>query len=122
MEMLRKDRNNPDDTPPEPPSECPSENPPETPVDPDQPEEDEAFDESPKEEPEEDPKEAVIPETETNGAAQISPEMLTEEQLGQMTVAALRRLARALEITNMTRQEIRFARKQELIHAILEFT
>ncbi|MCI5649495.1 MAG: Rho termination factor N-terminal domain-containing protein [Fusicatenibacter sp.] len=39
-----------------------------------------------------------------------------------MTVAALRRLARALEITNMTRQEIRFARKQELIHAILEFT
>lgn len=43
----------------------------------------------------------------------------TREQLEQMTVAGLRKLARDIGITNMTRQEIRFAKKQELIHAIL---
>ena len=43
----------------------------------------------------------------------------TREQLEQMTVAELRKLARDIGITNMTRQEIRFAKKQELIHAIL---
>lgn len=45
----------------------------------------------------------------------------SKDQLDGMTVAALRRLAREVGITNMTRQEIRFAKKQELIHAILEY-
>lgn len=43
------------------------------------------------------------------------------EKLQKMTVDALRRLARELEVTNMTSPEIRFAKKQELIQKILEF-
>ena len=50
------------------------------------------------------------------------PEIPTEEQLEKMTVVSLRTLARKLKITNMTPQEIRFAKKQELIHAITIFT
>ena len=52
---------------------------------------------------------------------QPEAEELTEEALKGMSVAALRRLARTLEITGMSRQEIKFAKKQELIHAILKF-
>ena len=36
----------------------------------------------------------------------------------KMTVAKLRSLARELKITNMTPQEIRFAKKQDLIDAV----
>ena len=39
-----------------------------------------------------------------------------------MTVAQLRSLARDLKVTNMTKAEIRFAKKQELIEKISEFT
>ncbi|WP_411336542.1 BMC domain-containing protein [Ruminococcus gauvreauii] len=46
---------------------------------------------------------------------------LSPEKLQKMTVDTLRRLARELEVTNMTSQEIRFAKKQELIQKILEF-
>ena len=46
---------------------------------------------------------------------------LSPEKLQKMTVDALRRLARELEVTNMTSPEIRFAKKQELIQKILEF-
>lgn len=45
----------------------------------------------------------------------------TEEQLKDMTVDRLRSLARELDITNMTRKEIRFATKQELIDSISKF-
>ena len=50
------------------------------------------------------------------------PEIPTVDQLEKMTVLRLRTLARKLKITNMTPQEIRFAKKQELIHAITIFT
>lgn len=41
-------------------------------------------------------------------------------QLEQMVVVELRKLARGIDQIGMSREEIRFARKQELIHAILE--
>ena len=50
-----------------------------------------------------------------------APQDVTLEEMQTMGVDALRRLARALEIKNMTRAEIRFAKKQELIQKITEF-
>ena len=50
-----------------------------------------------------------------------SPQDVTVEEMQTLGVDALRRLARALEIKNMTRAEIRFAKKQELIQKITEF-
>ena len=50
-----------------------------------------------------------------------APQDVTVEEMQAMGVDALRRLARALEIKNMTRAEIRFAKKQELIQKITEF-
>lgn len=50
-----------------------------------------------------------------------APQDVTVEGMQTMGVDALRRLARALEIKNMTRAEIRFAKKQELIQKITEF-
>lgn len=44
------------------------------------------------------------------------------EQMEKMTVVKLRTLARKLNITTMTSKEIRFAKKQELIEAIITFT
>ena len=46
----------------------------------------------------------------------------TREEMGKMTVAKLRTLARKLKLTGLTPQEIRFAKKQELIEAILKIT
>lgn len=53
-------------------------------------------------------------------ADQDVPDKKTED-LNQMTVAELRKLARETGLTGMTRQEIRDARKQDLISAILEW-
>lgn len=80
----------------------------------------------------------VVPEAQTDGSLEdkkledkngedqvmegLETSQFTREQLEQMTVAGLRKLARDIGITNMTRQEIRFAKKQELIHAILNDT
>ena len=50
-----------------------------------------------------------------------APQDVTVEEMQTMGVDALRRLARALGIKNMTRAEIRFAKKQELIQKITEF-
>ena len=50
-----------------------------------------------------------------------APQDVTVEEMQTMGVDALRRLARALEIKNMTRAEIRIAKKQELIQKITEF-
>ena len=50
-----------------------------------------------------------------------APQDVTVEEMETMGVDALRRRARALEIKNMTRAEIRFAKKQELIQKITEF-
>ena len=50
-----------------------------------------------------------------------APQDVTVEEMQAMGVDALRRLAGALEIKDMTRAEIRFAKKQELIQKITEF-
>ena len=55
------------------------------------------------------------------GKTEKDPQDVTVEEMQTMGVDALRRLARALEIKNMTRAEIRFAKKQELIQKITEF-
>lgn len=72
----------------------------------------EPADVSPEEE-EEDPEE----EAEARAAELDS---LTEESMQHMTVARLRAVARALGKTGMSRREIRFAKKEELIARILE--
>ena len=81
----------------------------------------------PEEEPEapepEKPAQAVMPEPagperkpEAGKAAAVTP-----EEMKAMSVDGLRRLARELEIPSMTRAEIRYAKKQELIQKITEF-
>jgi len=54
---------------------------------------------------------------------QIDSEAKTAEELelSQKSVEELRHLARTLEITNMTKNKIKFAKKDELIKAISEF-
>lgn len=49
------------------------------------------------------------------------PETFTQETLAAMTVTKLRSAARTLNIDNMTRKEIRFATKEDLIQAILNY-
>lgn len=46
---------------------------------------------------------------------------LTEDTMRGMTVAVLRSAARALDLSGMTKQDIRFAKKEELIRAISAF-
>ncbi len=85
--------------------------------------------ETPEPEPEpeapepEKPAQAVMPEPagperkpEAGKAAAVTP-----EEMKAMSVDGLRRLARELEIPSMTRAEIRYAKKQELIQKITEF-
>ena len=69
------------------------------------------------------PEAPAEPESEPAKAeeAEKAPRDVTVEEMQAMGVDALRRLARALEIKNMTRAEIRFAKKQELIQKITEF-
>lgn len=45
----------------------------------------------------------------------------TEESLAQMSVAQLRDIARKVKVDNMTKKDIRFAKKQELVEKILDF-
>ena len=68
-------------------------------------------------EPEDPSPEEEDPEEEAH-AAEL--ESLSEESMQRMTVARLRAVARALGATGMTRREIRFAKKEELIARILE--
>ena len=55
------------------------------------------------------------------GAAELKLSDLTDEVLEAMPVVKLRAAARNVGITNMTRKEIRFAKKEELVAAIREF-
>lgn len=48
------------------------------------------------------------------------PQELTPDTLTSMTVSKLRTTARALNINTMTRKEIRFATKEDLVQAILD--
>lgn len=92
-----------------------------------EPEERKAEEPEPEPEPEapepEKPAQAVMPESaeperkpEAGKAAAVTP-----EEMKAMSVDGLRRLARELEIPSMTRAEIRYAKKQELIQKITEF-
>lgn len=121
----------------------PKTEPPETEPEPKEPEPEELKDEEPKaeqpeadlepgtseqeEEPEapepEKPAQAVMPEP---AEPEEKPEAgkavaVTPEEMKAMSVDGLRRLARELEIPSMTRAEIRYAKKQELIQKITEF-
>ena len=100
-------------------AEEPEAEPPEVDLEPETPE--------PEPEPEapepEKPAQAVMPESaeperkpEAGKAAAVTP-----EEMKAMSVDGLRRLARELEIPSMTRAEIRYAKKQELIQKITEF-
>ena len=100
-------------------AEEPEAEPPEVDLEPETPE--------PEPEPEapepEKPAQAVMPEPagperkpEAGKAAAVTP-----EEMKAMSVDGLRRLARELEIPSMTRAEIRYAKKQELIQKITEF-
>lgn len=89
-------------------------------MEPEEPEEPEPEPEAP--EPEK-PAQAAMPEPaeperkpEAGKAAAVTP-----EEMKAMSVDGLRRLARELEIPSMTRAEIRYAKKQELIQKITEF-
>lgn len=63
--------------------------------------------------------ETAEPEEETGTA---DPDHLyTEEEMAGMTVAQLRTAARTIRIDNMTKKEIRFAKKDELVEAIRKF-
>lgn len=92
-----------------------------------EPEERKAEEPEPEPEPEapepEEPAQAAMPEPaeperkpEEGKAAAVTP-----EEMKAMSVDGLRRLARELEIPSMTRAEIRYAKKQELIQKITEF-
>lgn len=59
---------------------------------------------------------AAAPETGVLEKKKYTPGFLSSK-----SVAKLRELARALEIDNMTKADIRFAKKQELIEKILDF-
>lgn len=48
----------------------------------------------------------------------VAPEELTPAVLEEMTVVRLRAVARQIGLTSMTRKEIRFAKKEELLDAI----
>lgn len=100
-------------------AEEPKAEPPEVDLEPETPE--------PEPEPEapepEEPAQAAMPEPaeperkpEEGKAAAVTP-----EEMKAMSVDGLRRLARELEIPSMTRAEIRYAKKQELIQKITEF-
>ena len=72
------------------------------------------------------PEEETEEETEETEEAEEMPEdpvaVPTMEELEKMTVSQLRSLARKIKISNMTKAEIRFAKKQELLEKISEFT
>lgn len=54
-------------------------------------------------------------------SAEDAPVEYTEAALSRMPVVKLRDIARKLQIDNMTRKEIRYAKKQELMEKILQF-
>lgn len=97
----------PEPTPEPEPEQDPQPEPEPEPVQDLQPEPEDASQEEEEEDPEEEAHAAEL-------------ESLSEESMQRMTVAKLRAVARALGKTGMTRREIRFAKKEELIARILE--
>ncbi len=69
------------------------------------------------------PEPELTAEPELSAAAEAEEEALdltslTDEALEEMTVVKLRAVARQMGLTSMTRKEIRFAKKEELLAAI----
>ena len=62
-------------------------------------------------------------EAPTEEALEAAPasEDYSPETLANMTVVKLRSVARTLNVDNMTRKEIRFANKEDLVRSITEF-
>lgn len=85
----------------------------------------EALEETTEESPEEaveDTKEELPEETEAEKALEpVSRDDLSREALEEMTVVNLRAVARDMGIDSMTRKEIRFAKKHDLVEAICKF-
>ena len=88
---------------------------------------------APEKSPEPDPEPKPEPELKLEPEAEAVPdnavieepvkaESYTEEMLEKMSVSKLRTIARELQVDNMTREQIRFGKKTELIQNILEFT
>lgn len=77
----------------------------------------ESEEEAPAEEAEEQDSETMESQAEPKAQA----ETLTLEKLSDMTVNELRAIARDLNITNMTRKEIRFGKKEDLIASICKY-
>lgn len=73
------------------------------------------------EEPEQEPAVEEPAEQEPQTDLKAQKETLTPEVLGGMTVKDLRTIARDLNITNMTRKEIRFGKKEDLIASICKY-
>lgn len=68
------------------------------------------------------PEEEEADESDGDEGGTADPDHLyTEEEMAGMTVAQLRTAARSIRIDNMTKKEIRFAKKDELVEAIRKF-
>ena len=72
--------------------------------------------EPPAPEPELEPEPEIEPEPD-----EASPADLTDDALAHLPVVKLRAAAREMGLTSLTRREIRFAKKEELLAAIREF-
>ena len=70
-------------------------------------------------EPEPIPEQPAAPQSEPTEVP--AEEQYTPEELAGMTVAKLRTVARNLNVDNMTRKEIRFASKEELLKGLGDF-
>ena len=74
----------------------------------------------------EEPEQEIQPETKPETKPDVIPDRSTieipePEVLETCTVEELRKLARAIRPDNMTRKDIRFAKKQQLIDAIMRY-
>ena len=76
---------------------------------------------APAPEPEPEEGEPLEPEEQERDGAVMEPASLTTEELEHMAVVKLRAVARQIGLTSMTRKEIRFAKKEELLAAITAF-
>lgn len=77
----------------------------------------------PEYEPQPEPEVSTAAETDGEGeedSSAIDLASLTEEAMEEMTVVKLRTVARQMGLTSMTRKEIRFAKKEELLAAIVQ--
>lgn len=111
-------------TPPPAAPQAPNHQPPSAPDDSDDSEEEPAepevpVTEQPQDEDEQEP--SAEEPAEPSEALKAQMETLTVEVLEGMTVKELRTVARDLNITNMTRKEIRFGKKEDLIASICKY-